>query len=164
MRCNIRTHELKDCFSVYSQLENKTGKHIRNHKYAFCEMSWISKETWNRAVGMLAAEMTQIVVAIVMNNTQKTISFIWNKFRSAGSTDNRQRSGRPRVTTSNEERRVRSIHLRNRFAPAVNTAAHALRRTVNVQTVQNRLKQFRLSVCCVYKEVRLTLLICDFNI
>ena len=63
---------------------------------------------------------------------------------NTGTTSDRRRSGRPRETTSRQDRHITLIHLRNRFASAVDTA----RRTpvirnniITDQAVHNRLRQ-----------------------
>ena len=59
-----------------------------------------------------------------------------------GSTNDRQRSERPRITTHGQDRYIRVFHLRNRNVAASTTAAGipGLRR-INSQTVRTRLRQ-----------------------
>ena len=59
-----------------------------------------------------------------------------------GSTNDRQRSGRPRITTHGQDRYIRVFHLRNWTVVASTTAAGipGLRR-ISSQTVRNRLRQ-----------------------
>jgi hypothetical protein len=64
--------------------------------------------------------------------------------RDTGTTSDRPRSGRPRVTTLRQDRHIRFIHLRNRFDTAVHTARLTPGRTnvrISDQTVRNRLHQ-----------------------
>lgn len=102
------------------------------------EMPRLSKENRERCVGMLQADMSQNAVAATVRMSQKTISLLWRRFQTTGSTDDRPRSGRSRVTTPREDRQIRLLHLRNRFLTAVDSAQNALGRRISSQTVRNR--------------------------
>jgi IS30 family transposase len=69
-------------------------------------MPWLEPATRNIAIGHLQAGESQNEVAQTLNVNQSTISRLWNRFQQTGSTNDCQRSGRPRITTSG----ARSIH------------------------------------------------------
>ena len=94
------------------------------------------------AIGGLQAGESQNQVAQTLNVNQSTISRLWNIFQQTGSTNDFQRSGRPRITTPGQDRYIRVFHLRNRTVAASTTAAGipGLRR-ISSQTVRNRLRQ-----------------------
>lgn len=119
-------------------------------------MPRLSKENRERCVGMLQAGMSQNAVAATVGTSQKTISLLWRRFQTTGSTDDRPRSGRPRVTTPREDRQIRLLHLRNRFLTAVDSAQNALGRRISSQTVRNRLKRCGLKARRPYKGTELT--------
>ena len=123
---------------------------------AIFEMPRLSKENRERCVGMLQAGMSQNAVAATVGTSQKTISLLWRRFQTTGSTDDRPRSGRPRVTTPREDRQIRLLHLRNRFLTAVDSAQNALGRRISSQTVRNRLKRCGLKARRPYKGTELT--------
>ncbi|XP_046558839.1 sulfotransferase 6B1-like [Haliotis rubra] len=52
----------------------------------------------------------------------------------------RPRTWRPRVTTPQEDRYLRTLHLRNRFLTVTSSEAHALGRRISTTTVTRRLR------------------------
>ncbi|XP_052686921.1 uncharacterized protein LOC128166056 [Crassostrea angulata] len=122
-------------------------------------MPRLSKENRERCVGMLQVDMSQNAVAATVGTSQKTISLLhvlWRRFQTTRSTDDRPRSGRPRVTTPTEDRQIRLLHMRNRFLTVVDSAQNALRRRISSQTVRNRLKRCGLKARRPYKRTELT--------
>ena len=105
-------------------------------------MQRLDPATRNIAIGRLQAGESQNEVARTLNANQSTISRLWNRFQQTCSTNNYQRSGRPRITTPGQYPYIRVFHLRNRPVVASTTAAgiHGLRR-ISSQTVRNRLRQ-----------------------
>jgi transposase len=105
-------------------------------------MPRLDPATRNIAIGRLQAGESQHEVARTLNVNQSNISRLWNRFQQTSSTNDRQRSGRPRITTPELDRYIRVFHLRNRIVAASTTAAgiHGLRR-ISSQTVRNRLRQ-----------------------
>ena len=70
-----------------------------------------------------------------------TITRLWDRFQQQGSTRDRPRSGRPRVTTAAQDRYIRVRHLRQRTTTATSTAAAIPgHRRISDQTVRNRLR------------------------
>ena len=75
-----------------------------------------------RAIGMLHAGLGQNVDAIHFGCHRNTILSLWRPFRQSGSTRDRRRSGRPRVTSRRQDNHIRLVHLRNRFQTSSLTA------------------------------------------
>jgi transposase len=86
-------------------------------------MPMLDPATRNIAIGRLQAGESQNEVARTLNVNQSTISRLRNRFQQTGSTNERQRSGRPRITTPGQDRCIRVFHLRNRTNAASTTAA-----------------------------------------
>ena len=105
-------------------------------------MPRLSEAQRNNIIGRLQAGESQQTVANVLNVSQSTISRLWNRFQQQGSTRDRPRSGRPRVTSQAQDRFIRLRHLRQRFQTAASTASviPGLRR-ISEQTVRNRLRE-----------------------
>ncbi|XP_048257253.1 uncharacterized protein LOC125382930 [Haliotis rufescens] len=78
---------------------------------------------------------TQRQIARTFNCTQTTISKLIIRYQQTGQTQDRPRSGRPRVTTPAEDRYIGQIHLRNRCVTATSTAATALGHAISRRTV-----------------------------
>ena len=74
--------------------------------------------------------------------TERAVRRLVTRLRETGSTLDRPRSGRPRVTSPQEDRFIRLSHLRHRFQPANLTAATLPGRQgnrISAQTVRRRL-------------------------
>ena len=101
-------------------------------------MPRLDPATRNIAIGRLQAGESQHEVAGTLNVNQSTISRLWNRFQQTGSTNDRQMSETPSITTSGQDRYIRVFHLRNRAVVASTTAAGipGLRR-ISTQTVRN---------------------------
>lgn len=95
----------------------------------------------NNAIGHLEAGESQSAVARRLHVSQSTIGRLWHRLQQHGTTRDRPRSGRPRVTTPAQDRFIRLRHLRNRFltASSTTTSVPGLRR-ISDQTVRNRLR------------------------
>ena len=77
----------------------------------------------------------------------RTISRLVSRYRQTNSVNDRPRSGRPRVTTANQDRQIRLTHLRQRFRPATLTAHMTPGRhnpRINRSTVRRRLRAANL--------------------
>ena len=81
-------------------------------------MPRVAPEMRERAVGMLMAGMSTEQVATAVGTTSRTIRRLRQRLRETGKTADRPRSGRPRVTTPGQDRRIVISHLRDRFMPA----------------------------------------------
>ena len=79
--------------------------------------------------------------------SKSTITRLYQRLRKTETTNDRPRSGRPRVTTRRQNRYMCLSHLRNRYRTAVETAqvtpgTHNNR--ISADTVRNRLREFGL--------------------
>ena len=68
-----------------------------------------------QAVDIVRTGMTHADVANQFNVKRTTISRLMIRLKQTGSTADRPRSGRPRVTTRRQDRHIRLIQLRNRL-------------------------------------------------
>ena len=103
-------------------------------------MPRLDKVNRGRAIGMLDAGLSQGEVARRFGMHRTTINRLVGRLRTIQSTDDRQRSGRPRVTSHVQDRYIRLRSLRNRFANAVTIAGDLpFRRRISSRTVLRRL-------------------------
>lgn len=112
-----------------------------------------------RAIGMLQAGSHVNRVARVFHVHPSTISRLRGRLQASGSTSDRPRSGRPRVTTDRDDRRIRMLHLRDRLRSATVTAAETPglhNNRISDQTVRNRLRQAGLHARRPYRGLVLT--------
>lgn len=95
-----------------------------------------------RAVGMLESGTSVSATARQFGVARQTVRLWYHRHRMAGTVSDLPRSGRPRVTTRQQDRYILLTHLRNRFHPATATAAAipGLRR-ISSGTVRNRLRE-----------------------
>lgn len=103
----------------------------------------LNKDECNQAVAMLLAGATQQEVVTAFGVHQSTVQRLNLRLHHLGSTDDRPRTGCPRVTTPRQNHHVRLQHLRNRFRNAVESAATFAGRgnqRISAQTVRNRLR------------------------
>ena len=107
-------------------------------------MPRLSNDERNQAVTMLLRGCTQQEVATAFGVHQATVQRLQSRLRMFGNTNDRPRSGRPRVTTGRQDRHIRLTHLRNRMQTAVQTAATTAgihNQRISDQTVRNRLRE-----------------------
>ena len=120
-------------------------------------MPRLNEDQRNNAIGRLQAGETQTHVSRVLNVSQSNISRLWDRYQQQGSTHDRRRSGRPRVTTPAQDRHIRLRHLRHRFTTATSTAAAIPgQRRISDQTVRNRLREAGIRARRPVKAVVLT--------
>ena len=92
------------------------------------------------AVGMLRG-MSVNDVAAHFNLNRSTIFRLKRKLNQTGDGVDLQRTGRPRKTSAAEDRHLRTLHLRNRFRSASETARNwAGNERISLRTVLRRLK------------------------
>ena len=104
-------------------------------------MPRLDSATRNIIIGQLQAGISQSEVARTVNVNQSTISRLWSRFQQTGTTNDRPRSGRPRITTRRQDRYIRVFHLRHRTVTATITAVGLPGgRRISSQTVRNRLR------------------------
>ena len=101
-----------------------------------------------RAIGHLQAGARPVDVATALGVAVSTICRLWRKFCITGKTDDRGRTGRPRVTTAWQDRRIFRSHLRQPFTPATETARDTIGThgtQISGQTVRRRLRERNLA-------------------
>ena len=98
-------------------------------------MPRLTSEQRLHAIGMLESGDTQRVVAQRLGCSQVTICNLATRYRDTNAAADRQRSGRPRVTTRAEDRYILLTHLRDRFRPATRTAAETPRPSKPLESV-----------------------------
>ena len=69
----------------------------------------------HHAIGILQAGLTQNIVARHFGVHRNTMQSLLRRFRQSGNTRDRQRSGRPRVTSHQQDNHIRLVHLRYRI-------------------------------------------------
>ncbi len=92
-----------------------------------------------QAFGLLSVGSSKRQVAGRFGCTRATIYRLEQRYEETGRTRDRYRSGRPRVTTARQDRRIRLQHLRNRFRTAVMTASETQAFTINESPVKRSL-------------------------
>ena len=76
----------------------------------------------HHAIDILQAGLTQNIVARHFGVHRNTMQSLLRRFRQSGNTRDRQRSGRPRVTSHQQDNHIRLVHLRYRFQTSSLTA------------------------------------------
>jgi transposase-like protein len=105
-----------------SQSTHLTNPVAISYEKCCCRMPRLSNDECNRAVTMLLQGATQQKVATALGVHQTTVHRLQGRLVQFGNTDDRPRSGRPRVTTARQDRLMRFTHLLNRTRTAVETA------------------------------------------
>ena len=95
-------------------------------------------------------------VARILNCTKLTITRLIQRYGVTGRTADRPRSGRPRVTTANENRHLRILHLRNRFLTVTSSTATGLGHVISRHTVRRRPRQHGIKAYRPFREMTLT--------
>ena len=109
------------------------------------EMVRLSQLDRGRAIALILQGRSQRDVAQQFGVHESTISRLVQRLIATGRLTDRPRSGRPRVTTQRQDRRIRLVHLRNRLRTATETAREVIGthgRRVCPRTVRNRLREF----------------------
>lgn len=125
-----------------------------NHDYKIpTRILWIEKvfimprlprESRDQAMGMLMAGMSEAAVARHFGVARSTVNRLRKRHYQTGSTRDRPRPGRPRVTTAAQDRYIRLTHLRKKFQTAVETAAQTVGRhgrLIHPRTIRRRLRE-----------------------
>jgi hypothetical protein len=105
-----------------SQSTHLTNSVIISYEKCCCRVPRLSNDEHNRAVTMLLQGATQQEVATALVVHQTTVHRLQGRLVQFGNTNDRPRSGRPRVTTARQDRLMRLAHLCNRTRTAVETA------------------------------------------
>ena len=96
----------------------KSEKHFCLNDIDFSVMPRFTENQRRHAIGMLQVGLAQHIVGAESN----TIQSLLRRFRQSDDTRNRQRSGRPRVTSHQQDNHIRLVHLRYRFQTSSLTA------------------------------------------
>jgi hypothetical protein len=102
-------------------------------------MPRLSQELRERAIGMLQANMNVTGVARTLGYKRLAIHRLRRRFQMTGSTKDRPRPGRSKVTSPADDRFIRLRHLRDRFLPATSSTNVVQGRRVSVRTIRRRL-------------------------
>ena len=111
------------------------------------EMVRLSQLDRGRAIALILQGRSQRYVSHQFGVQESTISRLVQRLRATGRLTDRPRSGRPRITTQRQDRRIRLVHLHNRLRTATETAKEVIRthgHRVCPRTVRNRLREFYL--------------------
>ena len=105
-------------------------------------MPRLNHEQREQAIGRLHAGQSARQIANHFNCSTRTIERLRIRFNTTNSTNDRQRSGRPQVTTARQNRFIVRQHLMNRFTTATETARNTMgthQRPISDDTVRRRL-------------------------
>ncbi|XP_067661294.1 uncharacterized protein [Haliotis asinina] len=119
-------------------------------------MPRLTAEQRERAFGIIQLGARHAHVARIFNCTRTTITRLQTRLRQTGTTADRPKSGRLRVTTPTEDQYLRTIHLRNRFVTVTSTAATALHHVVSRRTVSRRLRRHGILAYSPFRGMTLT--------
>ena len=93
------------------------------------------------AIGMLQAGLAENIVARHFGVHRNTIQSLLRRFRQSGNNRDRQRSGRPCVTSHQQDNHIRLVHLRYRCqTPSLTGRSIPELRPISSITVRNRLR------------------------
>ena len=95
-------------------------------------------------------------IARTFGCTRQTIIRLFRRVQQTGQTADRPRSGRPRVTTPQEDRHLRVLHLRNRMLTVTSSAATALGHRISRFTVMRRLRSAGIRAYRPFRGMALT--------
>ena len=124
-------------------------------------MPRLSRQQRKQAIGRLHAGQSARVIANDFNRSNRTIERLRQRYNVTKSTNDRPRSGRPKVTTPRQNRYMYILRqpLNDRFASASETARHTVgthQRPVSDDTVRRRLRSNKLRCRCPYRGPVLT--------
>ena len=98
-----------------------------------------------RAIGMLKANVTPLIVTKQFRCHVRTIGRLKNRFQQIGTKSYRPGLGRGRVSTPRQDRDIQTSHLYNRFhleSVIARTSRRNHNPKIRPQTVRNRFKRF----------------------
>ena len=108
--------------SGHSFASTVTKKHNSNKLFVQIDMPRLPEFDRNRAIGLLQEGTSQRDVATTLIVHINSIFRLWNRFQVTGSTRDRRRIGRPRVSTARQDRFIHHVHAQKRFLAASATA------------------------------------------
>ena len=106
------------------------------------KMPRLSQVEREQAIGMLEAGKAVRLVARRFHCTLRTINRLRDRYAETGTTNDRPRSGRPRVTSQRQDRQIVRQHVVDPFRPATRTAARTpgiVNPRISYRTVLRRL-------------------------
>ena len=106
-------------------------------------MPRIPQNVRERAIGMLNAGMTMNAIAMNTGCFTRAFRHLRQRFQATGRSDDRPRSGSPRVRTRGQDRYIRNTHHRNRIQTATASDANTYgthNNRISSQTVRSREK------------------------
>ena len=118
-----------------------TGKQFHLHiRIVLCCFTLLSKcrlsrEERERAIGMLQAGLSARRVSRMLHCSHPTIINLRDRFHVSGTTSDRPRPGRPRVTTANEDRQIQLWRLRDRFLTSTSSIRRFQRDTGRISVL-----------------------------
>ena len=98
-------------------------------------MPRLSPELRERAIGMLQANMNITEIARTLGCKRLKIHRLRTRFQMTGSTRDRPRTGRQKVTAPADDRFIRFRHLRDRFLPATSSTNVVQGRRISARTI-----------------------------
>ena len=154
-------------------LQHKISSHYLVHFDSFTDFSFHFYATLNlfsimvrltdvqrgRAIALLMQGQRQQQVANHFGVNVSTIERLVRRLRETGHLADRPRSGRPRVTSRRQDRKIRLAHLRNRHLTATETALNTVgthNRQISPKTVGSRLREIGLRARRPYVGLPLT--------
>jgi len=123
-------------------------------------MPRLNSEERAQVLAMLECGRTQEQVARRFNVSRSTIVRLIRRVRDTGTSIDRPRSGRPRVTSIRQDNYIRQRHLRDRFVTAQSTSRIVVGnrgRPISRHTVRNRLRERGITCRRPYRGLILTL-------
>ena len=132
----------KLCIHVPHYLLN--GDYKQKGLPAKLKMPRLNLEQRNQILGLLAAGISQNVVAGRYNVSESTISRLVQRVNVTGTAANRPRCGAPRVTSVRQDNFIRQRHLRDRYTTAQATSNVVIGnrgQPIHRDTVINRLRE-----------------------
>ena len=146
-------------FTSFNSCVLKNGKRFLSGTVnTVCKMPRLTNIERGRAIGMLQSNLSASAVARRLNCDPSTITRLQERYRATGSTQDRPRSGQPRVTTRRQDVYIRTAHLRDRFRTATSTSRQLVGRRgqVSADTVRRRLRSGGLQARRPYVGPRLS--------
>ncbi|GFT22998.1 transposable element Tcb1 transposase [Trichonephila clavipes] len=118
-------------------------------------------------VNLIECGRTQLEVSEELRISQSAISWLWQRFQDDGNVSRCYRTGRPRVTTPNEDRYLAVTAKRNRRSTASDLSrqlSSTTSTTVSRQTVYRRLGHIGIYACRTVRCVPLTATHCRLRL
>ncbi|GFW68421.1 HTH_Tnp_Tc3_2 domain-containing protein [Trichonephila clavipes] len=109
----------------------------------FQQRDLLKSMAW-RVIGRMESEQTQRSVADAVGVARSVVARLWNRFQETGNVRRRPGAGRPRATTSTDDRYIQLKTRRNRTENTTQLQRQVLLATgrrVSSQTVRNRLHE-----------------------